>query len=145
MNYSIDLLDFNIIKEIKRNIKVFNINIIIFIIFNKNKLIFYNILYILKLFYSLLSLNQLIIIDNIILFNDLYYIIENNIEFHIKFKFELFFDIINIFFHFHVDFSIIESNFVNFKFIEFNFIDFEFIEFNLANFKSIITKNQITL
>ena len=111
--------------KIKRNIKVFDINIIIFITSNENKLIFYNILYILKLFYSLLSLNQLIIIDNIILFNDLYYIIENNIEFHIKSKFKSFFDIINIFFYFYINFSI--------------------IKFNLINFKSIITKNQIIL
>ena len=35
MNYSIDLLNFNIIIKIKKNIKVFNINIIIFIILNQ--------------------------------------------------------------------------------------------------------------
>ena len=135
MNYLIDLLNLNIIMRIKENIKVFDINIIIFIILNKNKLIFYNILYILKLFYSLLLFNQLIMIDNIILFNDLYYIIENNMRFCIKFKFKSFFDIINILFHFHIDFSIIELNFANFK----------FIKFNLTNFKPTIIKNQIIL
>src|SRR5947207_9167427 len=123
MDYSIDLSDFNIITKIKRNIKVLDIDIIIFIILNENELIFHDILYILELSYSLLSLNRLIMIDNIILFNDLYYIIKNNIEFRIKFKFKSFFDIINIFFHFHVNFLVIESNLINFEFIELNLIN----------------------
>src|SRR5204862_4695014 len=89
-DYSINLPSLNIIKRINKNIKILDINIIILITLNKNKLIFHNILYILKLFYSLLFLDELMIIDNTILFNDSYYIIENNIEFYIKFKFKSF-------------------------------------------------------
>ena len=84
-------------------------------------------------------------IDNTILFNDLYYIIENNIEFCIKSKFESFFDIINILFYFHIDFLVIESNFIDFESIKFNLIDFESAKSNLTDFKSAITKNQIAL
>ena len=135
MNYSINLLDLNIIMKIKRNIKVLDINIIIFIILNENELIFHNVLYIFELFYSLLFLNRLMMIDNIILFNDLYYIIENSMRFRIKSKFESFFSVINILFHFHIDFPV----------TEFNFTNFEFIEFNFANFKPAITENQIAL
>ena len=135
MNYSINLSSFNIIKKINKNIKILNIDIITFITLNKNKLILHDILYILELFYSLLSLNQLIIIDNIILFNDLYYIIENNIEFYIKFKFKSFFDIINILFHFYINFSIIELNLVNFESIKLDFISLKSIRLKFIDLK----------
>ena len=155
MNYSIDLLNLNIIMRIKRNIKILDIDIIILITSNGNELMLCDVLYTFRLSYSLLSLDRLMIIDNTILINDLYCIIENSIEFCIKFKFESFFDVINILFHFRVDFLVIESNLVNFKFINFNFTDFKSINFNFINFKSInfnlanskstITENQIAL
>src|SRR5947207_15588390 len=134
-NYSIDLSGLNIIMRIKRNIKVLDIDIITFITSNESELIFHDILYTLELSYFLLSLNRLMMIDNTILFNDSYYIIKNNIRFHIKSKFELFFDIINILFHFYIDFLVTESNLTNFK----------SIKFNLINFKLAIIENQIAL
>ncbi len=146
INYSINLSDLNIIKRINKNIKILDINIIILITSNKNEFILHDILYTPELFYSLLSLNQLIIIDNIIiLFNDSYYIIENNIEFHIKFKFESFYDIISILFHFHIDFPVTEFNIIDFKSINSNLTDFESINSNLTDFESTITENQIIL
>ena len=135
MNYSIDLSGFNIIMRIKRNIKVLDIDIIMLITSNEDELMLHDVLHALGLSYSLLSLDRLMMIDNIILFNDLYYIIENNIGFCIKFKFELFFDVISILFRFCVDFPVAESNLTN----------FESAEFNLTDSKSAITENQIAL
>ena len=135
MNYSINLPDLNIIMRIKRNIKVLDIDIITLITSNKNELILRDILYTLELSYSLLSLDRLMMIDNTILFNDSYCIIENSTEFRIKFKFESFFDVISILFRFCVDFPVAESNLTN----------FESAEFNLTDSKSAITENQIAL
>ena len=145
MNYSIDLPDLNIIMRIKRNIKVFDIDIITFITSNENELMLHDILHAFRLSYSLLFLDRLMMIDNTILFNDSYCIIENSIEFRIKSKFESFFDIISILFHFRVDFPVIESNLTDFEFVNFNLINFELAEFNLIDFKSAITENQIAL
>src|SRR5947207_1968590 len=125
MDYSIDLSGFNIIMKIKRNIKVLDIDIIILIISNEDELMLHDVLHALELSYSLLSLDRLMMIDNTILFNDSYCIIENNIEFRIKFKFESSFDTASILFRFHIDFPIAESN--------------------LADFKPAITENQIAL
>src|SRR5438552_655896 len=112
MDYFINLSDLNIIKRINENIKILDIDIIIFIISNENELIFHDVLYISGLSYSLLSLDRLMMIDNIILFDNPHYIIENNIGFHIKSKFVLFFSIINSLFYFHIDFLITEFNLV---------------------------------
>lgn len=109
-DYSTDLPDPNITKGINENIKVLDIDTIIFISLNGDELILRDVLYISELSYSLLSLDRLIMVGNIILFNDPHCIIENNIEFRIKSKFALIFDIITFLLHFHVDFSVAEFN-----------------------------------
>src|SRR5947207_10077644 len=123
MDYSIDLPGSNIIMRIKRNIKVLDIDIITFITSNEGELMLRDVLHALRLSYSLLSLSRLMMIDNTILFNDSYYIIENNTGFRIKSKFEPFFDVISTLFRFHIDFSIVESNLANFEPINFNLIN----------------------
>ena len=145
MDYSIDLPGFNIIMEIKRNIKVLGIGIIILIISNGGELMLHDVLHALELSYSLLSLDRLMMISNIILFNDSYCIIENNIGFRIKSKFELFFSVISILFRFHVDFSVAESNLANFEPADFNLANSKPAEFNLTDSKPAITEDQIAL
>ena len=154
-DYSIDLSDPNIIMRIKRNIKVLDIDTITLIISNGDELMLRDVLHALELSYSLLSLDRLMMIDNTILFNDSYCIIENSTGFRIKSKFESFFDITNILFHFRIDFPVAKSNLTNFESIKFNltnfesakfnFANFEPAKFNLTNFKSAITENQIAL
>src|SRR5437762_4037908 len=77
-----------------------------------DELILCDVLYTPGFSYSILSLGQLMMIGNTILFNDSHCIIEINTEFHIKSKFASFFNATSFLFlfRFHVDFPVTEFN-----------------------------------
>ena len=109
-HYSTDLPGPNTIKGINGDIKVLDIGAITLTSPNGGELVLRDVLHAPGLPYSLLSLGQLMMAGNTILFNDPYCIVENSTGFRIKSKFAPTFGATSSLFRFHVDFPVAESN-----------------------------------